>query len=230
VRAFRVASEIDFGAPCPPGETGVIALRGPNVSPGYSDAARNAGTFERGWLISGDIGHVDAEGRVFITGRAKDVIIRGAHNIDPAIIEDALLQHPDVALAAAIGEPNAYAGELPVAYVTLKAGAATDADTLLAFIAPRVAEPAARPKSVAILREMPLTPIGKIYKPALRVLATKRAIEEALGGIGLAAPQFDIAVSEAESVVRLEDGAREGAVKAALLGMPIRYRIEAASR
>jgi len=122
----------------------VIALRGPNVSPGYSDAARNAGTFERGWLISGDLGHVDAEGRVFITGRAKDVIIRGAHNIDPAIIEDALLEHPNVAIAAAIGEPNAYAGELPVAYVTLKAGGSIDADALLALVAPRV-EPAARP-------------------------------------------------------------------------------------
>jgi fatty-acyl-CoA synthase len=230
VRAFPLANEIDFSAPCAAGETGVIALRGPNVSPGYSDAARNAGTFERGWLISGDLGHVDAEGRVFVTGRAKDVIIRGAHNIDPAIIEDALLQHPDVALAAAIGEPNAYAGELPVAYVTLKAGAAVDADALLAFIAPRVAEPAARPKFVAILREMPLTPIGKIYKPALRVLATRRAIEDALGGIGMAIPQFDVAVSEAESVVHLKDAAREDAVKGALLGMPIRYRIDAPQR
>ena len=101
---------------------------------------------------------------------------------------------------------------------------------MLAFVAPRVAEPAARPKSVAILREMPLTPIGKIYKPALRVLATRRAIEEALGGIGMAAPQFDVAVNEAESVVHLADAAREDAVKGALLGMPIRYRIAAAQR
>jgi fatty-acyl-CoA synthase len=77
---------------------------------------------------------------------------------------------------------------------------------------------------------MPLTPIGKIYKPALRVLATRHAIEEALGAIGLAPAQFDIAVSETESVVHLKDIAREDAVKAALLGMPIRYRIEAAQR
>jgi fatty-acyl-CoA synthase len=226
VRAFRIAGEIDFTAPCPPGETGVIALRGPNVSPGYSEKSRNAGTFESGWLISGDLGHVDEEGRVFVTGRAKDVIIRGGHNIDPAIIEDALLQHPDVAIAAAIGQPDTYAGELPVAYVTLKAGAVVDADALLVFVAPRVGEPASRPKSVAILAEMPVTPIGKIYKPALRALATRRAIEEALGGIGLAPAQFQVAVNESESVVTLQNAANTEAVKGALLGMPIRYRIQ----
>lgn len=226
VRAFPMAPEIDFTAPCPPGETGVIALRGPNVSPGYSEKSRNAGTFESGWLISGDLGHVDAEGRIFVTGRAKDVIIRGAHNIDPAIIEDALLLHPDVAIAAAIGQPDSYAGELPVAYVTLKAGAAVDAEALLAFVAPRVGEPAARPKSVSILPEMPVTPIGKIYKPALRALATRRAIEEALSGIGLAPPQFQVAVNESESVVSLKDVANTETVKSALLGMPIRYRIQ----
>lgn len=92
-----------------------------------------------------------------------------------------------------------------------------------------MAEPAARPKSIAILDEMPVTPIGKIYKPALRVLATQRAIEEALGAVGLGSAQFDLAVSERESVVRLKDSAREEAAKGALLGMPIRYRIEAGS-
>ncbi len=227
VRAFRASDEaIDFDDPCPPGQTGVIALRGPNVSPGYSDPKRNAGTFEAGWLVSGDLGHVDAEGRVFVTGRAKDVIIRGGHNIDPAIIEDALLQHPDVAIAAAVGQPDAYAGELPVAYVTLKAGAAVDAEQLMAFVRPRVGEPAARPKNICVLGEMPVTPIGKIYKPALRVLATKRVIEEMLTTMGLCTPQCEVTVTERETIVRLKDAAREDAVKAALLGMPIRYSIQ----
>ena len=138
VGAFRPsASGVDFTAPCDAGEAGVIALRGPNVSPGYSEPQRNAGTFEQdGWLVSGDIGHVDADGHVFVTGRAKDVIIRGAHNIDPSVIEDALLQHPDVAIAAAVGQPDFYAGELPIAYVTLRAGAQADAEALRAFVAP----------------------------------------------------------------------------------------------
>ena len=116
-------------------------MRGPHVGPGYSDTRRNAGTFEQGWLISGDLGHLDAEGRLFITGRAKDVIIRGAHNIDPSTIEDALLGHPAVAIAAAIGQPDAYAGELPVAFVMLKAGAAVSGEQLRAFIEPSSASP-----------------------------------------------------------------------------------------
>jgi fatty-acyl-CoA synthase len=231
VRAFPAAAPtIDFSAPCPRGTTGVLALRGPNVSPGYSDAARNSGTFENGWLVSGDLGHIDEEGRVFVTGRAKDVIIRGAHNIDPAVIEDALLGHPDVALAAAIGQPDTYAGELPVAYVTLKADTAVSADALLAFVAPLVGEPAAWPKWIAVLKDMPLTPVGKIYKPALRVLAAKRAIEEALAAIDLRPPDCDVAVSESGAIVHLADAAREGAVRAALMGMPIALTIECGAR
>jgi fatty-acyl-CoA synthase len=227
VRAFRTTAQgMDFEHPCPPGETGIIALRGPNVGPGYSESKRNAGTFEAGWLISGDLGHIDAEGRVFVTGRAKDVIIRGAHNIDPVLIEEALLQHPQVAIAAAVGQPDTYAGELPIAYVTLKAGAEVDPDALLAFVATRVGEPAARPKSISVIAEMPLTPIGKIYKPALRVLATRRAIEEALAGTGLTQAQFDVAVTEGESIVRLKDATHEAAAKAALIGMPIRYSVQ----
>ncbi|MET0312620.1 MAG: AMP-binding protein [Burkholderiaceae bacterium] len=70
---------------CAQGETGVVILRGPHVSPGYTDAARDAGMFERGWLVSGDLGHIDEQGYVHLTGRAKDVIIRGSHNIDPAL-------------------------------------------------------------------------------------------------------------------------------------------------
>lgn len=226
VRAFQsTSSAIDFQSPCKPGETGIIALRGPNVSPGYSDPNRNAGTFEHGWLISGDLGHVDAEGRVYVTGRAKDVIIRGSHNIDPALIEEALMRHPDVALAAAIGQPDAYAGELPVAYVTLKPGAVVDGPALQAFVAPHVAEPAAQPKAIVILREMPLTPVGKIYKPALRVFATRHAITEVFGRLGLTPDAFDLDVSEQGSIIRLQDGSLVDKVKGALTGMPVSYRV-----
>lgn len=228
VSTFRPgANGVDLSAPCDPGEAGVIALRGPNVSPGYSDPGRDVGTFEHdGWLVSGDIGHVDAQGRVFVTGRSKDVIIRGAHNIDPSIIEDALLQHPDVAIAAAVGQPDSYAGELPVAYVTLKSGAETDPERLRAFITLLVAEPAAQPRSVVILNEMPMTPIGKIYKPALRMLATRKAIEDALAKINIDINDFSIIVTEVESRVRLNDARQIDAVRATLTGMPIQYTVE----
>jgi fatty-acyl-CoA synthase len=222
-------SEIDLDSPCAVGESGIVALRGPHVGPGYSDRERNAGTFERGWLISGDLGHLDAEGRLFITGRAKDVIIRGSHNIDPAIIEDALLQHPDVAIAAAVGQPDSYAGELPVAFVTLKAGAAVNEEELRRYLGPIVSEPAALPKHVSILAELPMTPVGKIYKPALRLLATRRAVEAALCGASLKQKEFEIAASEAEIVIHVGNAECMQVAKRALAGMPIRYEIRLGS-
>ncbi len=178
--------------PLPAGRTGILALRGPNVGPGYTDAARDAGTFVHGWLITGDIGHVAADGRIFITGRAKDVIIRSAHNIDPGLIEEALLRHPQVLHAAAVGEPDEYAGELPVAFVTLKPGsalAALPADeaaaALLREITPMIAERPAVPKRLTLIAAMPMTAIGKVYKPALRLLALQQAFDERLARAGL---------------------------------------------
>ena len=166
---------------CAAGDTGVVVLRGPNVSPGYSDAARNTGMFEGGWLVSGDLGHIDAQGYIHLTGRAKDVIIRGSHNIDPGLVEDAFLAHPAVALCAVVGEPDAYAGEVPVAFVTLKPGATCDAGTLLAEVTPQVYERPAVPKRVTILDTMPVTAIGKIYKPALRLRSIEVKLQEVLG-------------------------------------------------
>jgi fatty-acyl-CoA synthase len=221
VRVF----ETDLNSPCVAGKSGIVALRGPHVSPGYSDISRNTGTFEQGWLISGDLGHLDAEGRLFITGRVKDVIIRGSHNIDPAIIEDALLQHPDVAIAAAVGAPDSYAGELPVAFVTLKAGATVNGEELRRYLAPIVSEPAALPRHVSILADLPMTPVGKIYKPALRVLAARHAIEMALAGVGLTPQAFEIAASEAEIIIHVGDAQHQEAAKRALVGMPIRYEV-----
>jgi len=160
---------------CGAGETGVVVLRGPHVSPGYTDAARNAGMFEQGWLVSGDLGHLDAQGCVHVTGRAKDVIIRGSHNIDPGLVEDAFLAHPAVAMCAVVGEPDAHAGELPAAFVTLKPGAQLAPEALLGEVAPRVYERPAVPRRVIVLDALPTTAVGKVYKPALRaqVIAIK---------------------------------------------------------
>ena len=231
VKVFRAAgSAADTASPCGAGESGIVALRGPHVGPGYSDASRNPGTFEGDWLISGDLGHIDAEGRLFITGRAKDVIIRGSHNIDPSMIEDALLRHPDVAIAAAIGQPDAYAGELPVAFVTLKTGANVSGEDLRRYLEPIVSEPAAVPKYVTILPDLPVTPIGKIYKPALRVLATQRAIESALAGASLEAAAFEVAASEAGTVIHVRNEADAATAKRALQGMPVRYDVRQGER
>jgi len=174
------------GSPCAAGETGILRLRGPNVSPGYTDSRRNPGTFTGdGWLISGDIGHVDDLGRVFVTGREKDVIIRSGHNIDPQVIEEALLSHPDVMMAAAVGEPDEYAGELPVAFVSLKPGASTDARALIEHANARIPERPAYLKHIEIIPAVPVTAVGKVYKPALRALACERVLNQRLSGARL---------------------------------------------
>ncbi|MDM7941824.1 MAG: AMP-binding protein [Hydrogenophaga sp.] len=180
---------------CAAGETGVLVLRGPHMSPGYLDATRNAGLFEQGWIVSGDLGHLDEAGRIHITGRAKDVIIRGSHNIDPGLVEDAFMAHPAVLQCAVVAEPDAYAGEVPVAFVVLRAGAEMDSETLLREVAPQVYERPACPKRVVLVNALPLTAIGKVFKPTLRL----RAIEIRLGEIAQAlAPQRAVQVQASD--------------------------------
>jgi fatty-acyl-CoA synthase len=169
-----------------PGEAGEILLRGPSVIPGYKQPEKNAGAFlEDGWLNSGDLGRMDQDGYVWMTGRAKDLIIRSGHNIDPGMIEEALARHDDVELAAAVGQPDAYAGEVPVAYVTLRPGATVTEGDLEAYAREAVAERPAAPKAVRILDRMPVTAVGKIFKPTLREDAAVKAAGAALKAAGV---------------------------------------------
>ncbi|WP_046112942.1 acyl-CoA synthetase [Aquincola tertiaricarbonis] len=156
----------------PPGEAGMVLFRSPNLFSGFVDEAENRKAFTPdGWLATGDLGWLDEQGRLNLTGRAKDLIIRSGHNIDPKVIEDALDAHPAVQLAAAVGAPDAYAGEVPVAYATLLPGASATEEELLAFVSQRVDEAPARPKRITVLQRMPTTNVGKIFKPELRQLA-----------------------------------------------------------
>jgi fatty-acyl-CoA synthase len=179
----------------PAGEKGMVLYQGPNLFSGYLDAAETARSFTPdGWLITGDVGFIDTQGRLHLSGRAKDLIIRGGHNIDPKVIEDALGAHPAVALCAAVGAPDAYAGELPVAFATLKPGSDVTEAELLAFTAERVDEGPAKPKSITVLYVMPVTNVGKIYKPELRTLATatvvQKLIHNAMAPLPLAPAQW----------------------------------------
>jgi fatty-acyl-CoA synthase len=156
----------------PPGEHGMVLFKSPNLFSGFVHADDNAHAFTAdGWLATGDLGWLDAEGRLHLTGRSKDLIIRSGHNIDPKVIEDALGAHPAVQLCAAVGAPDDYAGELPVVFATLVPGASATEAELLAFTSERVDEPPARPKRVTIIATMPMTNVGKIYKPELREMA-----------------------------------------------------------
>ncbi|HVA13923.1 MAG TPA: acyl-CoA synthetase [Stellaceae bacterium] len=171
---------------CGPHEIGMLQIKGPGLAAGYVDPGHEAGARTAdGWLITGDLGRVDEDGYVFVTGRAKDVIIRGGHNIDPALIEEPLLCLPDVLHAAAVGKPDGYAGEVPIVYVQLVPGAGATAADLLATLDGRLAERAAMPKEIVILDKLPLTDVGKPIKAALRADAAARAfrtvIAEAIG-------------------------------------------------
>jgi fatty-acyl-CoA synthase len=176
-------------------EHDVLLLRGPHVSPGYTDSARNAGMFEQGWLVSGDLARIDAQGYLHVTGRAKDVIIRGSHNIDPGLVEDAFLAHPAVAMCAVVGEPDPHAGEVPAAFVTLKPGMQLAGDAVLREVAGQVYERPAVPKRVVVLEALPLTAVGKVYKPALRLRATELKLQEVLSA---AAPGVALTVTARE--------------------------------
>ena len=162
---------------CPTDTIGVVAMAGPGVFSGYLSESHNRDAFiEPGWVHSGDLGRIDADGYLWITGRAKDLIIRGGHNIDPAPIEEILFRHPAVAFAAVVSEPDAYAGELPVAYVQLKAGAQADPAEIQAFVAERTPERAATPVHVFVIDTIPLTGVGKVFKPQLRWRAAERKV------------------------------------------------------
>ncbi len=169
-------------------------MKGVCVTPGYVQAEYNQKAFTTdGWLRSGDLGRIDADGYIWLTGRAKDLIIRGGHNIDPSIIEEALHEHPSVELAAAVGRPDAYAGEMPVAYVQLKPDAKVTPEELKEFAREHIPERAANPADLTIIREMPLTGVGKIFKPALRHDAAVKVFNAELEA--LAADGVDITVT-----------------------------------
>jgi len=162
-------------------ESGTLLIKGPNVFPGYLQANKNHGVLlDDGWLNTGDLARIDAQGYVWLTGREKDLIIRGGHNIDPSMVEETLMQHPAVGNAAAVGQPDSYAGELPCASVTLNPSMNVTGEELIAHARAHISERAACPVHIDILPELPLTAVGKVFKPALRLTAIVRVLQTQL--------------------------------------------------
>jgi fatty-acyl-CoA synthase len=229
VKAVRAGGDGSW-QDCAPGEPGLLVIGGPAVFAGYVTDPRDGrprvsrgATVRDGWLDTGDLGHVDADGYVYLTGRAKDLIIRGGHNIDPRVIEDALLEHPAVNAAAAVGLPDAHAGEVPVAYVVPSDPAAFNEANLLDWTANTIAEPAARPKRIYAIAAIPLTAVGKQFKPALAADAARRAVAEAMGQAGMSADEITVTPGEGGLVVTVA-GAEPGEVQSALAGLPLTVR------
>ena len=227
---------IGSGAPCALDESGLVQVRGPQVFPGYVDPAHDVGTLGAdGWLTTGDVGYLTADGRLVLTGREKDLIVRGGHNIDPAAIEDVANRFPGVQISAAVGMPDQYAGEVPALFVEPAPGATIDLDALKRHLEEHVHEPPARPRSVLVIDALPVTAVGKIFKPDLRDMAIREKVRLEVAHecgplasadveVGLDAQGrtfVDVAVAGAtqEQIARVE---------AALKPLPQTYRLRAA--
>ena len=180
---------------CETGEGGEICISSPGVLTGktYLDPPRNKGLFvETDWLRTGDLGYIDKEGYLFITGRAKDLIIRGGQNVDPAWIEEPLAGHEAIAFVGAVGQPDPEMGELPCAYVELVDGANLEPAELLAFADQRIDNRLAKLEHIEIVEELPKTAVGKVFKPDLRKLAITRVIANRFRSENLASEVLDV--------------------------------------
>jgi long-chain acyl-CoA synthetase len=180
--ALRIVDEA--GRDVPAGERGEVLVRGHNVMTQYLfDGAATDAALRDGWVHSGDVGLLDAEGRLSVVDRIKDLIIRGGYNVYPSELENVLGAHPGVQAVAVVGRPDAYYGEEVVAFVVPAlpgAGApAPTLDELRAFMAPRLARHKL-PRELVYVERLPLGPSGKIHKRTLRdMLASGQLIPQA---------------------------------------------------
>jgi acyl-CoA synthetase (AMP-forming)/AMP-acid ligase II len=206
---------------CDVDEIGEICIDNPGVFVGhtYTETAKNKNLYHYDrYLRTGDLGRMDADGYLWITGRAKDLIIRGGHNIDPAQIEEALAGHEAVGFVGAIGQPDAHSGELPCAYVELVAGTEVSPEDLITFASERVTERAAQPKYIEIMPELPKTAVGKVFKPALRKSAITRIYNAALVEAGVPAEVQSVIEDKQRGLVAQVAGPAEDEAVSQVLG------------
>lgn len=173
--------DAETGAFVPLGHEGEILTRGPEVMLGYTNPAHMAEAFDaEGFFRTGDIGFVDSRGYITISGRKKDLIIRGGENLSPKEIEDALHQHPAVHEAAVVAMPHPRMGETPCAYVALRPGAVLDFETMKTFLDQAKLARQKIPERLVIVDRLPRNAAGKVLKQDLRTHAAKAAEATAL--------------------------------------------------
>lgn len=228
LRILKQAGDTNGWMDCDPGEAGVVAISGPQVVDGYLDPEHTKASFtEDGFLITGDVGYLDDRQYLHLTGREKDLIIRSGHNIDPAAIEEVANSHPDIALSAAVGMPDGYSGEVPVLYVSVRSAQEFDVADFETFLQQKIHEPPARPRHVFVVDEIPVTAVGKLFKPELRHRAAGMKLQmeaEALlgraGGIHVAAPPAGDGRYTVSFTGKVSEEERQ-AVKGVLSALPI---------
>jgi fatty-acyl-CoA synthase len=164
-----------FGADVVPGATGEIVVQGDNVMAGYWNAPQaTAVVLVDGWFHTGDMGHQDAEGYLYVDGRSKDMIISGGENIYPAEIENLLIESPDIAEASVIGRPDERWGEVVVAVVVPRADHSVSSEQVMKLLEGRIAR-YKHPKEVIVVEALPKTALGKIRKEDVRQMVARTA-------------------------------------------------------
>ena len=166
---FRVVDPASLEAiPWDGSSTGELQVQGPWIAASYYNDDRSADSFtEDGWLRTGDVARVDAEGYIYLVDRTKDLIKSGGEWISSAELENEIMAHPKVAEAAVIGIPSAKWGERPLACVVCRPGETIDREELTSFLEPRVAK-WWLPEEIEIIDEVPKTSVGKFSKRTLR--------------------------------------------------------------
>ncbi|MGA7433374.1 MAG: acyl-CoA synthetase [Xanthobacteraceae bacterium] len=177
---MQISIQDDNGRELGAGETGEICVCGLAVFAGYYDNPEaNAKAFRDGWFRTGDLGHIDAQGFLYITGRASDMYISGGSNVYPREIEEKVLAHPAVAEVAIVGVPDRIWGEVGIAVCVLRSDARLDEQELLAWLAPKVAR-YKLPRRVFFWTELPRSGYGKITKKLIRAeLDARGCLEDA---------------------------------------------------
>ena len=172
--SVRIAGADDRDAPCC--ATGEILVKGPNVMAGYWNApGETAAALAGGWLRTGDVGHFDTGGYLWVDGRNKDMIISGGENIYPAEIENVLAEAPDVAEVAVVGRPDATWGEVVVAAIVTRSGREMPEAAIRAALQDRIAR-YKHPREVVFLRELPRSALGKLRRDELRRMLCGEAL------------------------------------------------------
>ena len=175
VSGVAVRIEDAAGGELPTGQDGEICVRGPVLMSGYWNSPEaTAEVLRDGWLHTGDIGHVDDDGYLYVVDRLKDLIIRNGFNVYPRDVEDVLLAHPDVTAAAVVGRPDPRVGEEVVAFVSLRPGAEVGPEELVAYARERISA-AKAPREVRVVDSVPLTSVLKTDRKALRAQLTDPA-------------------------------------------------------
>ncbi|MBL8480019.1 MAG: long-chain fatty acid--CoA ligase [Sterolibacteriaceae bacterium] len=158
-----------------PGETGEILIKGDNVMSGYWQAPQaTTAVLENGWFRSGDMGHLDEDGFLYVDGRSKEMIISGGENIYPAEIENLLIESPDIAEATVIGKPDVRWGEIVVAVVVPRENSTLSSEQVMKLLEGRIAR-FKHPKEVVLVKALPKTALGKIRKEDVRQMVAQTA-------------------------------------------------------